>query len=116
MIRRMLLAACLLAAGAAAAAPTAGQLYKDLTPGPYQIKIRGMLTQACARAIETELARHFMISKAEADFEKETAVFTIKPNGRLSFSELKSILKRASKRMKLSTYEVVDIRYMPSGK
>jgi cation transport ATPase len=106
--------ACL--AVTAEAAPSASQLYKDLTPGPYLIKIRGMLTQACGRVIEAELSRHPMISKAEADFEKETAVFTVKPNGRLSMAELNAVLKKASKRMRLSTYTVADIRYMPSGR
>ncbi|MBI4676136.1 MAG: heavy-metal-associated domain-containing protein [Elusimicrobia bacterium] len=116
MLKRSALLACLLSTTGALGAPLPKELYKDLTPGPYLIKIKGMLTHACGRAIQAEFSRHPMITKAEADFEQQTVVITVKANGRLSIAELKGILKRASKRMRLSVYEVDDIRYMPSGR
>lgn len=115
-MRSLLLGALMLAAWPLMGGTIADDLYKTLTPGPYQVKIKGMLTRACARAIQVELAKNPLIVKPKVDFDQETATFMIRPNGKLSQTELRAMLRRASKKMRLSTYELVAVRYMPAPK
>ena len=115
----LLVAAALGLSQPAAAADESGEIavpvaYKKLPSGRYAVKVSGMLTTTCGRAIELELAQLPEIESAQVDFDAERLVFTIRLDQTLRVSALKRALHRAAVRVNLGTdYIAEKISYSP---
>lgn len=103
----------ILCAGPAFAAKKTNPAFKDLLPGRYAVKIKGMMTLTCAKRLELEFSKNPRFSQAKADFEADEARFTVTPGPAVSVSELKGLIKRASARNNLVEFEFVSVRYIP---
>ena len=113
---RRLAFALLLCAGAARAADTPGAalVYSKLPPGRYSIELRGMICTVCARAIAAEWAKLPEIEKSSVDFDKGTAVLSIRLDRTLQVSVLRKTLRRAERVANLGAhYELLEIQYIP---
>jgi len=105
-----LLAALPRTPGAAAAADA----YEELPPGRYSVTIMGMTTTVCARAIAAEWKKLPAVENAAVDFDKESAVVTIRLDKTLRVAALRKALRRAEKLANLGArYEMRDIKYLP---
>jgi len=76
--------------------PTA---YSQLPSGRYSIKIIGLLTTTCCRAIEIEMKKLPEVESAKADFETETLTLAIKLDRTLKMSTLRKALHLAADRV-----------------
>lgn len=86
----------------------------ELPSGRYAVKISGMLTTTCGRAIERELAKLPAVESASVDFDSETATVTVKLDAVLTQAALRRALRRAARLVDLGTrYEPGEIKYLP---
>ncbi|MFI5363124.1 MAG: heavy metal-associated domain-containing protein [Elusimicrobiota bacterium] len=112
-MRRFALALLLLPAGARAAAPNSPALSK-LPAGRYAMSVSGMLCRVCARAIAAEWSKLPEVETAKVDFDKESAVVTVRLDKTLTVASLLKALRRAEKVANLGNrFEVIDLRYVP---
>jgi len=89
-------------------------LYKVIPSGRYSVKIKGLLTTTCGRAIEIELLRLPEVEAAVVDFDSEELVVTVKLNYKLKVSTLRRTLREASHWVNMGTdYTVGEITYLP---
>ncbi|OGS41504.1 MAG: hypothetical protein A2506_08595 [Elusimicrobia bacterium RIFOXYD12_FULL_66_9] len=96
--------------GSAAAAADA---YSELPPGRYSVSVTGLMSTVCARAIETEWKKIPEVKDASVDFDRETAVVTVRLDKTLMVSVLRKTLKRAEKLANLGArYDIRDIKYL----
>ncbi len=103
----------ILLVGTGSAASKTNPAFKDLLPGRYAARIKGMMTLTCAKRLELELAKNPRIADPKADFEADEARFTVTPGPAVSLSEVKALIKRASERNNLVDFEFVSVRYIP---
>lgn len=84
----------------------------DMTAGRYAVKVSGLLTRTCEKAVAQEVARLPEVEKAGADFEKDEVYLVIRLGKTLRASALRKALARASKRVNLgSPIEIERVRY-----
>jgi len=85
-----------------------------LPSGRYAIKVSGMLTKTCSRAIEREVAKLDAVESAKVDFETEQLVLTVKLDRTLKVSALRRALRRAAGKVNLGTdYILGGVAYLP---
>lgn len=104
----LLLLAALLASppAALAAAPL------DLTAGRYAVKLKGLLTRACVKAVLEEVRALPEVEKAGASLEKDELYLVIRLTKSLRAAHLQKALRRASKRVNLGEdITVLSVRY-----
>lgn len=90
----------------------AGKPVLDLTSGRYAVKVTGLLTRTCERAVVEELSRLPEVEKAGASLEKDEVYVFVRLGRSLRASALKKALTRASKRVNLgSPIEIESVRY-----
>ena len=95
-------------------ASAAADSYSELPPGRYSVTVAGMMSTVCARAIETEWKKLPEVEKAVVDFDKASAVVTIRLDKTLRVAVLGKALRRAEKLANLGArYEMRDIKYLP---
>jgi copper chaperone CopZ len=108
------LALLLLAVSVRAADAPAAPAYTELPPGRYSVDVRGMVCTVCARAIAAEWAKLPEVEKAAVDFDKESAVVTVRLDRTLRVSVLRRALRRAERVANLGgRFELGAIRYIP---
>ena len=108
------MALALVLAGAARASAPGAPAYKELPPGRYAVTVRGMICTVCARAIAAEWAKLPEIEKSSVDFDKGTAVLSIRLDRTLQVSVLRKTLRRAERVANLGAhYELLEIQYIP---
>jgi copper chaperone CopZ len=115
-MRIRVLAALLLAAAAARAAdaPGAAPAYTELPAGRYSVAVRGMICHVCARAIAAEWAKLPEVESSSVDYEKETAVVTIRLDRKLRTAALSKALRRAERVANLGAhFEISALKYIP---
>lgn len=87
--------------------------FEVLTAGRYAVKIEGMLCRTCALAITLEALTLPQIKEARADFDSEELIIEIKAEQKLKVSDLKKVLRRATKKINLMEFRIASIRYLP---
>lgn len=103
-----------LAGAANAGDPKVPVYYTELPPGRYSVSVRGMLCTVCARAIVAEWKKLPEIEKASMDYDRETAVISVRLDRTLPVSYLRKALRRAEKAANLGgRYEHKEIQYIP---
>ena len=115
-MKAFVLALGLFSVSGLSAAPDQGKVnaaFRELLPGRYVIKIKGLQCRACAMALERNLARNERFAEVRADYAADEARFTVTPGPSVEFSELKGLIRRASRRNNLVDFEFVSIRYLP---
>jgi copper chaperone CopZ len=111
MLKRALVCLLLLA-GAARAAE--GPVYTKLPPGRYSLVLHGMICTVSARAIAAQWTKLPEVDKVDVDFDKSTAVISVRLASTLRVSSLVKGLRRAAKIANLGErYELSDILYVP---
>lgn len=107
-----LMLAASLAAPAYAAAPPNAREFTELPPGRYVISLTGMLSTVCGRAIASEWAKLPEVETASVDFDRSTAIVTVRLDRTLRVSVLRKTLRRAERVANLgSHYDLRDISY-----
>lgn len=95
-------------------ASAAADPYSELPPGRYSVTVAGMMSTVCARAVEAAWKKIPEVENAAVDFDKETAVVTIRLDKTLPVAVLRKALRRAEKLANLGArYEMRDIKYLP---
>lgn len=96
-----------------AAAPSDAP-WPEMATGRYEIKLEGMLCNACTRVIAEEALKLEEVEKAQADIDSDTLTLTIKPDRLLGLSRLRRALTRASRRANLGRrFTVQSVRRKP---
>lgn len=109
-LRAFLLAAAL--TSPAAAAPSIAREFTELPPGRYTVTLTGLATAVCARAVAAEWAKLPEIESAAVDFEKSTAVISVRLDRVAKVAILRKTLRRAEKLSNLgATYDIRTIAY-----
>ena len=95
-------------------AKTAPGEFAELRAGRYAIKLDGLLCTACTRAIVTEISKLDAVLEASGNFEKSEVLVAIKPDAKLSMTNLRRALRKAARRADLGTkFEIASVTYRP---
>ncbi|MBI5243257.1 MAG: hypothetical protein HY922_06145 [Elusimicrobia bacterium] len=87
---------------------------ETLTAGRYRCVVKGILCEACKRAILRELRAFKELSESKFDEENPILWLKVAKGKSLRVSRLSNALRTASRRMDLGTkYSFLDIRYVP---
>lgn len=105
----------LLAAPARAYASAAARdAYTELPPGRYSMGVSGMVSVVCARAIKVEWEKLPGVDKAVVDFDKESAIVSVRLDKTLRVAALRKTLRKAERLANLGArYDLSDIKYLP---
>ena len=88
--------------------------YSELPAGRYSVKVSGMLTTTCSRAIEREMAKLPQVEAVSVDFDAESMQVTVRLDHTLAVSTLRRALHRAAKKVQLGAdYVPGAISYLP---
>lgn len=96
------------------AAPTEAPVYVKLPPGRYAMRVTGLVSTVCARAVAAEWRRLPEVEKADVDFDAERGTVLVRLDRQLRVSSLRKALRRAEKLARLGgRYALSDIVYQP---
>ncbi|MCR4294889.1 MAG: cation transporter [Elusimicrobia bacterium] len=106
------LALLLALTGPALAASAPAREFTELPPGRYTIGVTGLVTTVCARAIAAEWAALPEVEAASVDFDKSTALVTVRLDSVLPVASLRKTLRRAERTANLGAhYDLRGISY-----
>ena len=103
--------AAALSSPALAAAPAARE-FAELPPGRYTMTLTGLISTVCSRAIAVEWSKLPEVESAAVDFEKSTALVSVRLDRTLTVASLRKALRHAEKIANLGArYDLRGISY-----